>query len=176
MYLILGLALIWGSVNNFQIFIQFHLLDLGGSILIFSIINTFVLGIDFWIMHNAYKIRKKLGNKKYLFVVLIVMLLKYLVLIIFVNTYSIYITVIIDPIFFGLLIPSTSVIIKELVNNDESTLALSMHSSLNLLTVAFFSIIYGIFYYQFGSIVVFGLMVINLILACIIINKISFQN
>lgn len=167
-------GLFWGTINNMQTYSQFMVQDLGGTLGIYGLMNSVILIIDFLVMNQSPKVNYRLGNKKYYRLVTYLLLTKYILIMLAFNPILIYISVLIDPFFFGLMVPFTSKYIKKIISADISTIALSMEKVFAQLSAAFGSILFGYIYTLYGGNFVFAIMVGVLIFIFILSSFITF--
>lgn len=169
-------GLFWGTINNMQTYSQFFVQDLGGTLTVYGIMNSLILIIDFMVMNNSTKVHNLLGNKKYYRFITILLLVKYFIIMVAFNPIFIYISILIDPFFFGLMIPFTSKYIKQIINPNLSTVALSLEKVMAQSAAAIGSIIFGYFYANYGGQIVFAIMLCVVIIIAIISSFINFEN
>lgn len=166
-------GLFWGTINNMQTYSQFMVQDLGGTLGIYGLMNSFILIVDFMVMNRSTKVNKRLGNKRYYRLIGCLLLIKYIIIMFAFSPVLIYISVLIDPFFFGLMIPFSSKYIKTIIDPSSSTIAMSMEKVLSQLSAAIGSIIFGYIYSMYGGSYVFAIMVgaiiVNLILSQFIV-------
>ncbi len=156
-------GLFWGTINNMQTYSQFMVQDLGGSLGIYGLINSFILIVDFIVMNNSSKVNKKLGNRRYYRFIGFLLLVKYILIMLAGNPGLIYVSVLIDPFFFGLMVPFSSKYIKTIIDPNSSTIALSMEKVLSQSAAALGSVIFGYIYTVYGGSYVFAIMVVAVI-------------
>lgn len=165
-------GLFWGTINNMQTYSQFMVQDLGGTLGIYGLMNSIILVVDFIVMNNSPKVNAKLGNKKYYRLIGILLLVKYIIIMFAFDPTLIYISVLIDPFFFGLMVPFSSKYIKSIIDPSSSTIALSMEKVLSQLSAAIGSIVFGFVYTMYGGSYVFAIMVgavvVNIVLSSFI--------
>ncbi len=176
MIFILCNALFWGTINNMQTYSQFMVQDLGGTLTIYGLINSAILIVDFLVMNNSPKINDKLGNKKYYRLLGILLFGKYVLIMLAKDPTLVYISVLFDPFFFGLMVPFTSKYIKRLISPNLSTIALSMEKVFVQISAAIGSIVFGYVYSSYGGQYVFMIMVILVILNLILSTLIDFED
>ncbi len=169
-------SLLWGTINNMQSYSQFMVEDLGGTLTIYGLMNSIILIVDFLVMNNSPKVNKKLGDKKYYRFVAILLLIKYGLIALAHNPTLIYISVLIDPFFFGLIVPFSSKYIKSEISTDLSTVALSLEKVFAQCFAAIGSIIFGYLYAYYGGSIVFILMAIIVIINLIVASRIKFKS
>ncbi len=168
-------GLFWGTINNMQTYSQFMVQDLGGTLGIYGLMNSLILILDFIVMNNSPKVNKKLGNKRYYRFIGILLLIKYILIMLAFNPILIYVSVLIDPFFFGLMVPFSSKYIKSIIDPSSSTIALSMEKVLSQLAAAIGSIIFGFIYASYGGSYVFAIMVGAVLVNLILSSFISFK-
>lgn len=165
-------GLFWGTINNMQTYSQFMVQDLGGTLGIYGLMNSIILVVDFIVMNNSPKVNAKLGNKKYYRLIGILLVVKYIIIMFAFDPTLIYISVLIDPFFFGLMVPFSSKYIKSIIDPSSSTIALSMEKVLSQLSAAIGSIVFGFVYTMYGGSYVFtimvGAVVVNIVLSSFI--------
>lgn len=167
-------GLFWGTINNMQTYSQFMVQDLGGTLGIYGLMNSLILIVDFIVMNNSPKVNKRLGNKRYYRLIGILLLIKYIIIMFAFEPTLIYISVLIDPFFFGLMIPFSSKYIKTIIDPSSSTIALSMEKVLSQLSAAIGSIIFGFVYSMYGGSYVFAIMTFAIIINLILSSFINF--
>lgn len=173
--IVLVFMLFWSSVSNMQTFLQFTVLDLGGSIKIFSIINASVLIVDYLITKYSYKFLNKVGSEKYLISILLITSMKFLLLSLAINYFEIYTLAIFDPFIFGLTLPFISKIVKQETSKKLSTIALTITNMSMMLMTAFFYLIYGALYYNFGSNLVYLIMFSTTVISLLLVFKLKIK-
>lgn len=168
-------SLFWGTINNMQTYSQFMVQDLGGALGIYGLMNSLVLIVDFLVMNNSPKVNKRLGNKRYYRFIGILLLIKYIIIMLAFGPTLIYVSVLIDPFFFGLMIPFTSKYIKRIIDPSASTIALSMEKVLCQLMAAIGSIVFGYIYSVSDGTYVFAIMVGAVVINLIVSSFIQFE-
>lgn len=168
-------SLFWGTINNMQTYSQFLVEDLGGMLGIYGIMNSLIIIIDFIVMNKSPKINNKLGNKKYYRLISVLLLAKYVLIMVAFKPLLIYISVLIDPFFFGLMIPFSSKYIKTIIDRNSSTVALSLEKVLSQLFAAFGSILFGYIYTLYGGAHVFAIMVLAVVINIVLSTFITFE-
>lgn len=173
---LLAVSLMWSAANNMQTFIQYNLEDMKGSLQIFAYVNSLVIIFDMGIMRYSTQILEKIGGKAYFFIYMFVIFAKYLVLYMFASPIIIYSAVLFDPVFFGLMIPFTSMFVKSEIPRNLSTIALMIMQVITIFLVAIFAQIDGYIYQSFGSSFVYLIMLITTVIVILIGTKIKFTN
>ncbi len=169
-------SLLWGTINNMQSYSQFMVEDLGGTLTIYGLMNSIILILDFLVMNNSPKVNRKLGDKKYYRLVAILLLIKYILIALAHDPTLIYISVLIDPFFFGLIVPFGSKYIKSEISTELSTVALSLEKIFAQSFAAIGSVIFGYLYAYQGGGVVFGIMALIVIVNLVIASTIKFKS
>ncbi len=175
MLFLLITSLMWSTVNNMQMFIEFALQDNNGSIFLFAFFNVCILILDIMFMRKSTALLKKFGGKKYFLFFMSVMFLKFLLLAIHPTTIIIYICVFFDPLFFGLMIPFNSLFTKFEIPDSLSTIALTLVTTLSTILVSIMSIVYGAVYHILGYQSVFIIMVLTMGVALIAGLKLNYN-
>ncbi len=176
MLFIIGNGLFWGTINNMQTYSQFLVLDLGGSLTIYGIFNSLILIVDFIVMNKSPLVNKYLGDKKYYRLITCLILAKYVIIALAFDPLLIYISILIDPFFFGLMIPFSSKYIKNIIDPNLSTIALSLEKVMAQSAAAIGSIIFGYIYSYYSGNIVFVIMSLCTIIIFIISYFIDFSN
>lgn len=168
-------GLFWGTINNMQTYSQFMVQDLGGTLGIYGLMNSIILVIDFMVMNNSTKVNDRLGNKRYYRFIGFLLLVKYIIIMFAFSPILIYVSVLIDPFFFGLMVPFSSKYIKTIIDPSASTIALSMEKVLSQLAAAVGSIIFGYVYSVYGGSYVFAIMVGAVVVNILLSTLIDFE-
>lgn len=168
-------SLFWGTINNMQTYSQFMVQDLGGTLGIYGLMNSLILIVDFLVMNKSQVVNERLGNKRYYRFIGCLLLVKYIIIMLAFDPLLIYISVLIDPVFFGLMVPFSSKYIKSIIDPSSSTIALSMEKVLSQLMGAIGSIIFGFVYTVYGGSYVFAIMVLAIIVNLILSSFIDFK-
>ncbi len=168
-------GLFWGTINNMQTYSQFMVQDLGGTLGIYGLMNSIILVVDFIVMNNSTKVNNRLGNKRYYRFIGFLLLVKYIIIMFAFSPVLIYVSVLIDPFFFGLMVPFSSKYIKTIIDPSASTIALSMEKVLSQLAAAIGSIIFGYVYSVYGGSYVFAIMVGAVLVNIILSTMIEFE-
>lgn len=171
---VLATGLMWSAVNNMQAFVQYDLQDLGGSLQIFAYINTSIVLFDMLIMRYSSQILEKIGSRNYFFLYMTILFTKYLILLSFDSPMMIYAAVLFDPFFFGMMIPFSSLFIKNEIPRNLSTIALMLMHVFDVLLVSIFAQIDGIIYHFFGGDMVYTIMITTTIIVIFLGTKIKF--
>ncbi len=168
-------GLFWGTINNMQTYSQFIVQDLGGTLGIYGLMNSIILVVDFMVMNNSTKVNDRLGNKRYYRFIGLLLLVKYIIIMFAFSPVLIYVSVLIDPFFFGLMVPFSSKYIKTIIDPSASTIALSMEKVLSQLAAAVGSIIFGYVYSVYGGSYVFAIMVGAVVINILLSTLIDFE-
>ena len=165
----------WSSINNMQTYVEYTLVDSGGSLVVFVFLNALIIFIDISIMRSSSAILSKIKGENYMRLYLTLLATKFLIILIYPQPIVIYISVLIDPFLFGLMIPFNALFTKQEIPKSLSTIALMLVVVCSNLLVSILSPFYGYLYQSFGPRTVFGLMFCVTIVAMIISTKINFQ-
>ncbi len=168
-------GLFWGTINNMQTYSQFMVQDLGGTLGVYGLMNSLILIVDFMVMNNSIKVNNRLGNKRYYRLIGVLLLIKYIIIMLAFSPVLIYVSVVIDPFFFGLMIPFSSKYIKTIIDPSSSTVAMSMEKVLAQLSTAIGSIIFGYVYTVHGGSYVFAIMVGAIVVNITLSTLITFE-
>lgn len=168
-------GLFWGTINNMQTYSQFMVQDLGGTLAIYGLMNSLILIVDFIVMNNSTKVNDRLGNKRYYRLIGMLLLIKYIIIMFAFSPILIYVSVLIDPFFFGLMIPFSSKYIKTIIDPSSSTIAMSMEKVLSQTSAALGSIVFGFVYSVYGGSYVFAIMVGAIIINIALSTFIKFE-
>lgn len=174
-YFIFANGLIWGVVNNMQQYNQFYLQDLGGSLAIYGIISGSVIIVDFLMMNNSNTFNNFLGDKKYYNFVNIILLSKFILILLTKNANLIYISLLLDPIYFGLCIPFISQFIKKEVGNEVSVVGIALATVFSQGLGSLFAIIFAYVYENLGGHYLFVVFAAIVAFAIIISQRIKFK-
>lgn len=170
------IALMWSIINNATTMIEYSVIDLNGSLAIFVILSVLGTVFDMIFMNLlSSKILKKLNGRKYFLLFIALFLIKFSLLSLFLSPQIIYFTLLIDPIFFALMIPFLSVFIKNEINVNLSVIALMSATLLNAFMQAIFAYVYGFVYEVAGAKMVFKIMLVMILIIIVLITKVNFQ-
>lgn len=170
------IALMWSIINNATTMIEYSVIDLNGSLAIFVILSVLGTVFDMIFMNLlSSKILKKLNGRKYFLLFIGLFLIKFSLLSLFLSPQIIYFTLLIDPIFFALMIPFLSVFIKNEINVNLSVIALMSATLLNAFMQAIFAYVYGFVYEVAGAKMVFKIMLVMILIIIVLITKVNFQ-
>lgn len=172
-FFLIASGIMWGCITNVQIYSQFMIQDMGGSIAVYGLISAIAAILDFFIMQKSSSILEKMGSYKYSIFIVFVILIKFIIIATANNYYVIYFSIIFDPIFFGLIIPFSSQYIKKMVDKDVSAIAITFVTTLNLLLGSIFSMIFGYTYEFISPNSVFILMSFFTIISLILITRVK---
>jgi PPP family 3-phenylpropionic acid transporter len=168
-------GLVWGTITNVQTYAQYFVQDLGGSLTIYAMINGIVGILDFIFMQNSSKIRNKVGERLYILGLLTLILIKYVIIAFALDPIYLYMQVFIDPVFFGLFIPFSSVFIKRHIDQSMSAIALTLITSINLALASILSLVFGYMYEFVSPRSVFLIMAFVVFLAILFASRIKFM-
>lgn len=168
-------GLLWGTITNVQTYAQYFVQDLGGSLTIYAMINGVVGILDFIFMQNSSRIRNKVGERFYILGLLSLILIKYVIIAFALDPIYLYMQIFIDPVFFGLFIPFSSMFIKRHIDQSMSAIALTVITSINLATAAILSIIFGYMYEFISPRSVFLVMAFIVFIAILFASRIKFM-
>lgn len=175
LFFALIIILMWGVLNNMNMYIEYAISDINGSLLLFYIFNAVVLLLDFIIMNNSTKLIKRLKAKKYFLLVVLFMIIKLILITALFNNFIAIFTILFDPLFFGLFVPFIGVFIKAEMPKHLSTVSLSIIPAFQNISVGVLSMVFGYIYMDYSYTFVFLSMLVIFVIIISLATKVNFQ-
>lgn len=146
-------------------FLNFFVQEIGGSVEKLSVATASFVIIEFTVMFYAQEIRKKMSDRTYLNIIVLLLMLKTGLVCIATKPILVYASVIIDPMVFGLLLPFNTLYLKESVSSKYNSTVLSIYGMASLFLIAIYSKFAGNLMNMFDSRAVFiSLFILTIVL------------
>lgn len=149
------------SANFTNILIQ----DLDGRVDLYGTLTAVLVTVEFTVMFFSHNIRRKLLDQRYFELVGILLIFKMICLVFASTPTMVYLTALIDPFIFGLVLPFTPSFLKDNVAKKDSLTVFVIMGILTLVVTAVYSKISGEIMQYFNIKAVF---IGYLIIACLI--------
>ncbi len=158
-------------------FINFLVEEVGGSVELYGAIFGALSIVEFIVMFNAHTIREKINKDKlYIELIIILYIVKLLLIIFTHNPIIIYISAVIDPFIYGLLLPFNPVFLKENTPVSLNGAVLSLFGVLSLLAIGGFSFLAGNLMDIFSTRAVFVAYMLVALIALVLVKFLKIED